>query len=108
MKHRGGKASDLGLEEWVRGSQEKARHFRQRHQNVPLGVDGPISLGWEQFGRTGSQSPEAMAHARCKSCSERRKALAEAKLRGALTSSLFLLFLCPLPDLSPHSSGDRG
>lgn len=108
MKHRGGKASDLGLEEWVRGSQEKARHFRQRHQNVPLGVDGPISLGWEQFGRTGSQSPEAMAHARCKSCSERRKALAEAKLRGALTSSLFLLFLCPLPDLSPHASGDRG
>lgn len=75
MKRTGGKTSYLGLEEWVRGSQEKARHFRQRCQDVPLGVDGPISLGWEQFAGTGSQSPEVMAHAR--SCSERRT-LAEA------------------------------
>lgn len=46
MKPTGGKAFDLGPEEWVQGSQEKERHFRQKHQDVPIGVEGPISLGW--------------------------------------------------------------
>lgn len=35
------------------------------------------------------------------SVQEKRRRLADARLREALTTSLFLLFLCPLLDLSP-------
>lgn len=41
----GGKAFDLGLEGWVEGSQEKERYFRQKPQDVLIGVEDPISLG---------------------------------------------------------------
>lgn len=60
------------------------------------------------LGGTGSQHPEAVVGAGYRWCSERRKGLAEAKLRGPLTSRLFLLFLCPLPGLSPGTLGDIG
>lgn len=45
-EHPGGKAFDLGLEEWVDGSQEKERYFRQKPQDMLIGEEGPISLGW--------------------------------------------------------------
>lgn len=62
------------------------------------------------FCRTGSRCPEAMVGAGYRWCSERRKGLAieEAKLKGALTSRLFILFLYSLPNLSRGTLGDIG
>lgn len=97
MKHMGGKAFDLGLEEWVGDS-------RRRKVEAPGRTD--LSGMGNSLGRTGSRRPEAVVGDGYRWCSERRKGLPEAKLRGPLTSRLFLLFLCPLPDLSPGTLGD--
>lgn len=101
MERTGGKTFYLGLEEWVGGTGRK-------------GISGTgirkDQSPWDRssFGRTGSQCPKAMAGAGYRWCSERRKGLAEAKLRGALTSRLFVLFLCSLPNLSRGTLGDIG
>lgn len=46
----------MGLEEWVEGSQEKERYFRQKPQDVLIGEEGPLSLAWEQSGGTRSHA----------------------------------------------------
>lgn len=72
-------------------------------------LGGPNLSGMgSSFGGAGSQCPEATVGAGCRGCSEKRKGLAEAKSKGALTSRLFLLFLCLLPHLSPGTIGDIG
>lgn len=48
MKHMGGKAFDTWvLKDGLGIPGEGKAFFRQRHQDVPIGVEGPISLWWE-------------------------------------------------------------
>ena len=88
MKHVGGKHLTWGLKNGLGIPGEGKALFRQQHQDLSVVVEGPISLGWGVV-LVGWTCPEVMMGAGCRSRSERRRGLAEAKLRGALTSGYF-------------------